>query len=68
MKINEAISVAQQFDKLFVRSKETQRELQRQRRHRNPDQQRLAKLEHEAARIGRDAAKVSTRLKKLMGW
>ena len=68
MKIDEAISVAQQFDGLFAQSKETKRELQRQRRHRNPDQQRITALEREAARIGRAARKVSTRLKKLMGW
>ena len=68
MKIDEAISVAQQFDGLFAQSKETERELQRQRRHRNPDQQRITALEREAARIGQAARKVSARLKKLMDW
>ena len=68
MGLDEAISVAQQWDTLFAQSQETKQELQRQHNHRNPDPQRIAGLEREAARIGRDARKVSTRLKKLMGW
>ncbi len=54
MKINEAISVARQFDRLYV---QVMRELQKS----NPDQQRIKSL-------SRDARKVSARLKKLMGW
>ena len=69
MKItNQAISVAQRWDRLFAQSQETKRELQYQHRHRNPDPQRITPLERKAARVGRDAAKVSTRLRKLMDW
>jgi len=54
MKIDEAISVARQFDRLYV-------QVMRELRKRNPDQQRIS-------RLSRDAAKVSTRLRRLMGW
>ena len=54
MKIDEAISVAKQWDKLFA-------QVMRELRKRNPDQQRIS-------RLSRDARKVGARLKKLMGW
>lgn len=51
---SEAIKTARQFDRLYV-------QVMRERRKRNPDQQRIS-------RLSRDAAKVSTRLRRLMGW
>lgn len=54
MKIDEAISVAKQGDRLYA-------QVMRELRKRNPDQQRIS-------RLSRDARKVSARLKKLMGW
>ncbi len=51
---NEAIETARQFDRLYA---QVMRELQK----RNPDQQRIGQLR-------REAAKVSTRLRRLMGW
>ena len=51
---NEAIEVARQFDRLYV-------QVMRERRKRHPDHQRIGQLK-------RDAAKVSTRLGRLMGW
>ncbi len=55
MKITkEAIRTAQRFDRLYV---QTMREM----RKRNPDSQRMSQLR-------RDAAKVSTRLRRLMEW
>ena len=52
--MNEAISVARQFDRLYV-------QVMRERRKRHPNSQRISQL-------SRDARKVSARLKKLMGW
>ncbi len=55
MKItNEAIETARQFDRLYVQVK-------RELRKRNPSSQRISQLK-------RDAAKVSTRLRKIMNW
>ena len=54
MKIDEAISVARQFDRLYV-------QVMRETRKRHPDSQRIGQLR-------REAAKVSTRLRRLMGW
>ncbi len=54
MKINEAISVARQFDRLYA-------QVMRELRKRNPDHRRIK-------RLGRDAAKTSKRLRRLMGW
>lgn len=50
----EAIEVARQFDRLYV-------QVMRERNKRHPDSQRISQLK-------RDAAKVSTRLRRLMGW
>ena len=54
MKIDEAIQTARQWDKLYA-------QVMRELRKRNPDQQRIGQLR-------RDAAKVSTRLRRLMEW
>ncbi len=54
MKIDEAISVAKQFDKLYV-------QIMREQRKSNPDHRRISQL-------SRDARKVSARLKRLMHW
>ena len=54
MKIDEAISVARQFDRLYV-------QVMRERRKSDPDRQRISQL-------SRDARKVSKRLRRLMGW
>ena len=51
---SKAISVARQFDRLYV-------QVMRETRKRNPDHQRIGQLR-------REAAKVSTRLRRLMGW
>ena len=50
----EAIEVARQFDRLYV-------QVMRELRRRNPSSQRISQLK-------RDAAKVSTRLRRLMAW
>ena len=54
MVTNEAIEVARQFDRLYAK-------VMRERRKRNPDSQRIDQLR-------REAVKVSTRLRQLMGW
>ena len=54
MKIDEAISVARQFDRLYV-------QVMCELRKRHPDTRRISQLK-------RDADKVSTRLRRLMGW
>ena len=54
MKIDEAIEVARQFDRLYV-------QVMRETSKRNPNSQRIGQLK-------RDAAKISTRLRVLMGW
>ena len=54
MKIDEAISVARQFDRLYV-------QVMRENRKSDPDRQRISQLK-------RDAAKVGARLRRLMGW
>ena len=54
MNIDKAIETARQFDRLYT-------QVMRELRKRNPDQQRIG-------RLGRDAKKVGTRLKKQMGW
>ena len=54
MKIDEAIETAKHWDKLYA-------QVMREKRKRNPDHQRIGQL-------SRDAAKVSTRLRKLMDW
>ena len=54
MKIDEAIEVARQFDRLYV-------QVMREQRQRNPNSQRISKLK-------RDAVKVSARLRALMAW
>ncbi len=54
MKIDEAIEVARQFDRLYV-------QVIREKRKRNSDRQRIAQWKQAAA-------KVSTRLVGLMGW
>lgn len=51
---NEAIEVARQFDRLYAK-------VMRERRKRHPDTRRISQLK-------RDADKVSTRLRRLMGW
>ncbi len=51
---NEAISVAHQFDRLYA-------SVMRELRKRHPGGQRIEQLK-------RDAARVSTRLRRLMGW
>ena len=50
----EAISVARQFDRLYASVMQEQRK-------RHPDQQRISQWK-------REAAKVSTRLRRMMGW
>lgn len=52
MKIDEAISVARQFDRLYV-------QVMREKRKRHPDHQRINQL-------SRDARKVSKRLSRLL--
>ena len=55
MKItNEAVETARQCDRLYA-------QVMRETRKRHPDGQRIDQLK-------RDAAKVSTRLRRLMGW
>ncbi len=54
MKINEAISVARRFNQLYVQT-------MRETRKRNPNSKRVSQLKNEAV-------KVSTRLRRLMGW
>ncbi len=54
MKIDEAISVARQFDRLYV-------QVMRELRKANPDHQRIGRLKS-------DAIKVSRRLRRLMNW
>ena len=55
MKITkEAIRTAQRFDRLYV-------QVMRETRKRNPNSQRISQLKSEAA-------KVSTRLRRLMAW
>ena len=54
MQIEKAIETAKQWDKLFA-------QVMRELRNRNPDGQRIGQLR-------REAAKVSTRLRRLMGW
>ena len=51
---NEAIEVARQFDRLYAK-------VMRERRKRNPSSERIDQLKSKAV-------KVSTRLRRLMGW
>ncbi len=54
MRIDEAIETAKRWDKLYA-------QVMRELRKLNPDGQRIGQLR-------REAAKVSTRLRRLMGW